>query len=248
MGKLEGYKALVTGATSGIGLGIAKMFLDEGATVIGVGRDFHRTTELGDNFIPFKCDVYYPEQIKAATDFAAEKFDGKLDVLVNDAGRGTYGRIDNFPDDEFDKLFHLILRQYMMFTRNCLPMLKDRPNASIINIASASAMSLDKDQFMYSIAKTGIVKFTQLTAKSNLFVRANCICPGIIKTPIFGFCPPEYPLKEEDFEKFGEVLPCKRIGVPEDIAHLATFLASEDAAYINGANIVVDGGMTTLIT
>lgn len=248
MKRLEGYRAIVTGATSGIGLGITKQFLEDGATVIGIGRDFQRTTELGGNFIPFKCDAFFPEQIKAATDFAAEKFEGKLDILVNNAGRGTYGTIDNFTDDEFDTLFHLILRAPMMFTRNCLPLMQNRPNASILNVASASAMSLDKDQFMYSIAKTGLVKFTQLTAKTHLNLRANCICPGIIETPIFQHCPPEYPLKGDDFKAFGAALPSKRIGQPEDIAKLATFLATEDAVYINGANIVVDGGMTTLIT
>lgn len=72
MGKLEGYKCVITGSTSGIGLGISKKFIEEGATVIGVGRDFHRTTELGDRYIPYKADLYDLDQLKSIFDFAAE--------------------------------------------------------------------------------------------------------------------------------------------------------------------------------
>lgn len=251
MGKMEGYKVLVTGSTSGIGLGITKMFMEEGATVIGLGRDFHRTTELGDKYIPYKCDMYYPDQIKAAFDFAAEKFDGRLDVLVNAAGRGTYGNIENFDLDEWDENFHLIVRAYMLTTKYAMPLLRKSPVANIVNIASASGHCNDAAQFMYSIGKSAVIKFTQITAKQNTWLRANSISPGIVDTPIFQWCTPEVKEMfdyENHFKKFADILPCKRVGVPEDIARIALLFASKDGEYINGTDIVVDGGITAWTT
>ena len=120
MGKLEGYKCVITGSTSGIGLGISKKFIEEGATVIGVGRDFHRTTELGDRYIP---------QGRPTTSISSnpyltsprKKFDGALDVLVNCAGRGTYGTIENFELPEWEENFHLIMRAYQFTTKYAIP-------------------------------------------------------------------------------------------------------------------------------
>ncbi|MBR0374106.1 MAG: SDR family oxidoreductase [Mogibacterium sp.] len=250
MGKLDGYKVLVTGSTSGIGLGITKKFISEGATVVGLGRDFHRTTELGEQYIPCKCDMYDPAQIKAAFEFASEQFDGRLDVLVNCAGRGTYGAIDNFEPEEFDENFYLLVRAYMLTTRYAIPLLKQSPVANIVNIASASGHVLDVGQFMYSLSKTSIIKFTKLTAKTNPWLRANSISPGIIKTPIFNYCNEEMKKAfdlENDFAAFAQMFPCKRVGEPEDIARVALLFASKDGEYINGTDILVDGGMVAYL-
>ena len=249
MGKLEGYKVVITGATSGIGLGIAKKFIEEGATVIGVGRDFHRTTELGEKFIPYKADLYNLDQLKSIFDFAAEKYDGVLDVLVNCAGRGTYGTIENFELDEWEENFHLIMRAYQFTTKYAIPLMRNSKCPSvpnIINIASTSGHGDDAMQWMYCLGKASVIKFTRLTAKQNHWLRANSISPGIIDTPIFQWCTPEVKEMfdyENNFEKFKPLFPCKRIGVPEDIANVALLFASKDGEYIDGTDITIDGGL-----
>jgi len=249
MGKLEGYKAIITGATSGIGLGIARKFMEEGATVIGVGRDFHRTTEFGEQFIPYKADLYDLDQLKSIFDFAAEKFNDSLDILVNCAGRGTYGTIENFELDEWEENFHLIMRAYQFTTKYAIPLLRNSTCPSvpnIINIASTSGHGDDAMQWMYCLGKQSVIRFTRLTAKQNHWLRANSISPGIIDTPIFEYCTPE--VKEifdyaNHFEKFAQIYPCKRVGVPEDIARVALLFASKDGEYINGTDITIDGGL-----
>ena len=108
---LKNYIVMITGATSGIGLATTKEFLDQGATVIGIGRNFSRTKDLGENFLPFKCDVTDEEQIKAAVAFAKEKF-GRMDSLICNAGSAIVGTVE----ESLSGLFN-----YMCCTRRCLP-------------------------------------------------------------------------------------------------------------------------------
>ena len=247
MKKFEGYKCLVTGATSGIGLGITQELLGEGAIVVGIGRNFEQTKSLGDKFIPFTCDVYDPEQIKAACAFAGEKFGGTLDVLINNAGRGYYAKIDTVEPEEFDEGFHLLLRAPILFTRYCCEMMKSSKNPNIVNISSVSGMFLYSGEFLYTLAKTALIKFTMMTQKELTYLRCNCISPGIIDTPIFQYATEEV-RNNFDFDTVAASLPAKRIGKPADIAKLVSFIISEDGSYLCGANIVSDGGFIVLCT
>ncbi|OPX94709.1 MAG: 3-oxoacyl-(acyl-carrier-protein) reductase FabG [Pelotomaculum sp. PtaB.Bin104] len=243
MAKLHGYKALVTGASSGIGLGIAKAFIEEGATVINLDRQSTRQDNLGENFIFCKCDLYNPEEIKKAYEFVNEKFNGSLDILVNSAGLGNYPTIETVTPEQFDEIFHILLRAPMLLTRYCCNLLKKSKNPSIANISSASGLNLDTKQFLYSIAKEGLIKFSRITAKSLTYLRCNCIMPGFIETPIFE----KAPAGMFDLEKVAQMLPVKRMGQPADIANLVVYLSSEDGTYIDGASIVVDGGLVAMM-
>jgi NAD(P)-dependent dehydrogenase (short-subunit alcohol dehydrogenase family) len=128
-------------------------------------------------------------------------------------------------------------------------MLKNSENgiANIINVASISGLINDNGQFLYSVAKSGLIHYTKITQKELNYLRCNCISPGVVETPIFGHIPPEK-AGMFDFEVIENMLPAKRLGQPEDIAKLALFLVSAEGSYIAGANIVIDGGHTVLIT
>lgn len=246
MRQLEGYKCLVTGATSGIGLAISKEFIAQGATVIGVGRKFGAQTEaLGESFIPCKCDLLHMEQIEAAAALAAEKF-GKLDVLVNNAGVGPFIPIDDMTEKDYDDAFMLLLKAPIFMVKHCVELLAKSTNPSIINISADGALMSTPKGFLYSIPKAALVKFTYEMVGDLTGIRSNCICPGIVETPIFERSGYSDDSKKSMFDMATAMMvPAGRTARPAEVAKLCAFLASADATYINGANIAIDGGLTS---
>lgn len=248
----KGYKVVISGATSGIGLATAKKFLAEGATVIGIGRNFENTKDLGPNFIPCKCDVSQYDEIEAACKFIDETFGGELDTFVNNAGAGTHGTVTDYNVEDHLYGMNLLLNAPMQFGRNLYPMLVKAPskNASIVNIASSAGHTISPNLLTYNLAKTAHIRYTHQQAAGMIGVRSNAVCPGFIETPIFGRpgtdMPPE--LVEAQYALVSSMVPLGRIGQPEEVAELIAFLASDEAMYINGANILIDGGLLTVMS
>lgn len=246
----KNYKVVITGATSGIGLATAKKFLDAGATVIGIGRNFDRTAELGDKFIPCKCDVSKPEEVENACKFIDETFGGELDTFVNAAGQGFGIDVKDVTAEIFDLGMHTLLLAPMLFGKNLYPLLLKAPqkNPSIVNISSAASKTIWSDNVIYNLAKNAYVLYSRQQAKGFIGVRCNSVCPGFIDTPIF--MRPGTDLTEEQvaatFQVISQVVPSKRVGQPEEVADLIAFLASTNALYINGADVLIDGGYTTV--
>ncbi|MCD8054335.1 MAG: SDR family oxidoreductase [Lachnospiraceae bacterium] len=246
------YKVVITGATSGIGLATARKFLEEGATVIGIGRNFDATKDLGDRFIPFRCDVSKESEIDAAAKFIEETFGGELDTFVNNAGAGVHSTVKDVDMEEHRKGMDLLLNAPIQFGRNLYPMLLKSPreNGCIVNIASAAGHSISPDLLTYTLAKTAHIRLTEIQAAGFIGVRVNSVCPGYIDTPIFGR--PGTDLPEEAiqaaYDAVSAVLPLGRIGQPEEVAEVIAFLCSEDAMYINGADVRVDGGFTAVVS
>jgi 3-oxoacyl-[acyl-carrier protein] reductase len=150
----QDYKVVITGATSGIGLATARLFIKEGATVIGIGRNFSRTTDLGDRFIPCTCDVRDANAIVKTCEFIGETFGSELDVFVNNAGFGENTTIRDVTVDQFDRCFSLLLRAPMLFAKELYPLLLNAPknNASIINTASAASRTVSSENPLYNLA------------------------------------------------------------------------------------------------
>lgn len=244
------YKVAITGATSGIGLATARLFIGEGATVVGIGRSFDKTKELGDQFIPCSCDVRDPQQIEKACAFIGETFGGELDTFVNNAGFGENTTVRDVTSEQFDRCFALLLRAPMLFGKALYPLLlkSKTNNASIVNTASSASRTCAPDNPLYNLAKNAVVLYTKQQAAGFIGVRANSVSPGFIETPIFerGGVGMDHESVLKMYRQMAYIT-CGRTGKPEEVAELIAFLASEDAKYINGADVLIDGGLMTVV-
>lgn len=259
---LNGYKVLITGATSGIGLATVKEFLAQGATVVGVGRNFSKTEGLGENFIPYRCDVTDEEQVKAVAEFARKRF-GKLDSLICNAGAGIVGNVETVEAADFERGFRLYLLSHAMFTKYCIPLLRKSDNPSITHTASVAAFMIG-DAIPYNVLKAALMNYTRQSAAGllnnnpsdtfgrpkavtpleygdNPYIRVNAICPGLIRTNLM----PDATWDALGTEAALNAIPSRRIGEDWEVAKLFAFLASAKAGFISGATITIDGGWWT---
>lgn len=252
--RFTGKTAVVTGAASGIGKATALRLASEGATVIVADIDEVGGRELaaGSNGkILFKhTDVCNVGDIKALMDFAADETGG-IDILFNNAGAGgARETIDEIDADGWDRTMDLLLRSVAMGIRYAVPHMIGRAGASIINTASVAALSTGMAPTAYSVAKGGVLHLSKLAAGdlAKHKIRVNAICPGFIKTNIFASA---LGIENERraaangmiAEMADHAQPVARGGRPEDIAGTVAFLASDDAAFITGTHILVDGGL-----
>jgi NAD(P)-dependent dehydrogenase (short-subunit alcohol dehydrogenase family) len=239
---LDGNVAIVTGGSTGIGKAIAETYLTHGADVVVSNRteESGRATaeELGCEYV--QCDVSEYGEVEALVEATVEKF-GRLDTIVNNAGIGHAASLEEMSIEDWQRVLRVNLDGVMYGSRAALPHLKET-EGSIVNVASIYGLVAGPGAPAYSAAKGGVVNLTREIAVdyAPANVRANCICPGFVETPMTD----DY-LDQEQFYEFvrGET-PLGRVAQPEEISGLAAFLASDEASYITGANIPVDGGWT----
>ncbi|MFB6080589.1 MAG: SDR family NAD(P)-dependent oxidoreductase [Haloferacaceae archaeon] len=239
---LEGDVAIVTGGSSGIGRAIVERYLDEGAEVVIADVDDDRGATVADDLgCAFEhCDVREYGQVEAVVERTVEEH-GHLDVLVNDAGIASESSLDEMGLDEWRRVIDVDLDGVMHGMRAALPHLEESDGA-IVNVASIYGLVGGKGAAAYSAAKGGVVNLTQQVAidYADRGVRVNSICPGFVDTPMTDDL-----LETERFYKFVQNnTPMDRPARPEEIAPMAAFLASDDASYMTGANVPVDGGWT----
>jgi len=245
---LEGKNALVTGASRGIGRGIAIEMAKQGANIAFTylsSPDKAAALEaelqaLGVKAKGFKSDA---SDFKAAEDLVTgvvAEF-GSLDIVVNNAGITRDNLLMRMTEDQFDEVIRTNLKSVFNVTKACQkPMLKQR-KGSIINISSVVGVKGNAGQANYAASKAGIIGFTKSIALElgSRNIRCNAIAPGFIETEMTGV------LNEDTVKQWREQIPLKRGGTPEDIAQLCIFLGSEMSSYITGQTINVDGGMLT---
>ncbi len=256
--RLENKVAIVTGSTSGIGLETAKLFLNEGARVVISGRreEIGKKLEklLGPKCKFIKCDVLIEEEIcHLITE--SQRLLGGVDIVFNNAGAPDFVR--NIEDISYEKItqsLNLLLTSVIIGTREAARIMKERGSGSIINTASIAGHWGGCGGSVYSAAKAGVIHFSKVTALelARYSVRINSISPGAIITEIFGV---GQKLKGESLEKsdkylketdsFKDFQPIPRAGLPEDIANLALFLASNESSFVTGQDFLVDGGLTS---
>ena len=255
MFSLDGKVAIITGATSGIGLSMAEKFVEAGARVVIAGRRRPEGEALAKRLgkaARFKqTDVTIESEMKALIQDAVSGF-GRLDCVVNNAGGpAPVGSIESIPVDGFDAGMALLCRSVMLGMKHAAPILRKQRSGSIINIGSVAGNRAGLSSSMvYSMAKAGVIHLTKCVAMElgEVGVRVNCISPGGIATGIFGKA---LGLPIAEAEKTAEVMkaslaklqPIPRAGLPEDIATCAVFLAADEASFINGQDIVIDGGL-----
>lgn len=243
MQKLEHKTVLLTGATSGIGAGCARLFAANGANVALVGRSVEKGRALeseihaaGDKAKFFPCDVCDETQVREMVDAVAEAFGG-IDILMNNAGVMLPSmEIERMPVEEWRKTFDINITGYFLITRYAKPYLL-KSKGVILNNASIAGLQYYAvgRSYAYSASKAAVIQFSRQMAKNygGNGIRVNCICPGIIDTPILG---------DRDHRVYAERIPLGKVGTSEDVAKAALFLVSDDAAYLTGVVLPVDGG------
>lgn len=245
---MAGRNVLITGAGSGIGRATAHLFADEGANVAVTDVDGGRAKrvaeeidEAGGSAWHEKLDVSQPEQIEAVTKAAAEALGG-IDILVNNAGISVHIAIDGGGCEEaWGRALDVLLTAQTRMVRAALPWLRKAEGGRIINVASTEGVGATPAISPYTAAKHGVIGLTRSLAvelgKEGMTV--NCVCPGPIRTGM------TQPIPEEAKAKFARRrVPLARYGEPEELAHGIVSLALPASSYINGAVLVIDGGMT----
>jgi NAD(P)-dependent dehydrogenase (short-subunit alcohol dehydrogenase family) len=256
MGRLDGKVAVITGATSGIGLSTAEIFVAEGAKIVIAGRRAAEgealAARLGANCLFRQTDVTVEEQMRGLIDHAVAKF-GRIDCLFNNAGGPAQtGGIEGLDAARFDAAMATLLRSVMLGMKHAAPHMRRQGTGSIINNGSiAGRLAGFSSSIVYSAAKAAVVHLTKCVAMElgEAGIRVNSISPGVIATGIFGKA---LGLSVEDAEKtpgkmreiYKTAQPIQRAGLPEDIAHAAVFLASDESSFINGHDLVIDGAIT----
>jgi len=234
---LKGKIALVTGASKGIGLEIAKLFSEKGATVIGT---YNTTFQENNEIDYYKIDITNSEAVNEFYKKIIEKYK-RIDILVNNAGITADALTKKMTDDMFEKVIRTNIMGTFNVTRLVGPHMQENKSGSIINIASIVGVYGNIGQANYAASKSGIIGMTHTWAKEFAMkegnVRVNAIAPGYTMTDMLKTVP------EELLEKFKGMTLLKRLGEPKDIANLALFLASDLSSYITDEVININGGM-----
>jgi NAD(P)-dependent dehydrogenase (short-subunit alcohol dehydrogenase family) len=243
--KLREKVAFITGFGSGLGEAIAALFAREGAAIIGTstteskGQNTAARIEKEGGRVLFRAgDVSRTGQMKSLVDEGVTRFGG-LDILVNSAGVRTNGSITEITEEQWDRTLAVNLKGVFVVSRLAIPEMIKRGGGVIINIGARSGIAGQAGRAAYCASKGGMITLTEAMAMDHARdkIRVNCICPGPTRTPMVDTSTPE------KLARYATRVPVGRIGEPEDIAHAALYLASDEASMITAAILPVDGGM-----
>ena len=250
MMKLENKVAIITGSTRGIGRATAKLFAAEGAKVVVVGTN----AELGENCVAeiktdggeavfCKTDVTSEESLSALVKVALDTY-GRIDILVNNAGvGGSTANMNDITMDEWDKVLATNLTAPFMLCKKVIPIMEEQGSGAIVNIASMASTGAGRGGLAYTSAKHGLLGLTRQMSLDHgrTGVRINAVLPGPIETDMIArvLAIPQHPVCMKI-----KMSPAARAGRPEEVAQAVVFLASDDASFIHGAALAVDGGYT----
>jgi NAD(P)-dependent dehydrogenase (short-subunit alcohol dehydrogenase family) len=250
--RLSGKVALITGGGTGIGRAIALAFAREGASLALAGRRLDKLKEVvgevknqGGVAKTVECDVTRAKDAERAVMEAAKQF-GKLNVLVNNAGTLSVSTVDNISEEEWDRVMTVNVKGPFLMSRAALKEFRKAGGGAIVNIGSVLGLVAMQNRAAYCASKGGVTLLTKAMALDHAHenVRVNCICPSIVETDLVKglFNDTE---QGKALRKAREgTIPLGRFGKPMDVAELAVFLASEESAWITGAAIPLDGGLT----
>jgi 2-keto-3-deoxy-L-fuconate dehydrogenase len=252
MFSLQKKSVVITGGGSGIGRAISTLFAQQGASVnilelnhFAAEETVNQILSSGGKAVSYICDI--ANQAKVIEIFQEI---GQIDILINNAGIAHIGNLENTSEIDFERIFQVNVKGAYNCLYVAVPMMKTQGSGVILNMASVAATVGIKDRFAYSMSKGAILSMTLSVAKDYLQdnIRCNCISPARVHTPfVDGFIEKNYPKnKEEMFEKLSASQPIGRMGKPEEIAHLALYLCSDEAGFVTGCDYPIDGGFIRL--
>lgn len=246
MSKLTGKTAIITGASRGIGAAIARRFAEQGANIVvnysgsqekaeAVVREIEQT---GAKAIAVKANVADAAEVKVMIDAAMEQF-GSIDILVNNAGITRDNLMMRMKEDEWDDVINTNLKGVFLCTKAVTRQMMKQRHGRIVNIASIVGVMGNAGQANYVAAKAGVIGLTKTTARelASRGITANAVAPGFITTDM------TEKLGEDVQKSMLSQIPLARFGAPEDVANAALFLASDEASYVTGQTLNLDGGM-----
>ncbi|MEG3768453.1 SDR family oxidoreductase [Alteromonas sp. 14N.309.X.WAT.G.H12] len=249
-------QSVVTGGGSGIGYAICKALASLGHKVIVLDLDEAAAAETAEEITreggvakAYAVDVANHDNVQQV--FAAITADNRaVDVLVNNAGVGSIGTLEQTSEDELDRVYKVNVKGVYNCSLAAVPSMKAQQRGIIINMASVASSVGIADRFAYSMSKGAVLTMTYSIAKDYLDygIRCNCVAPGRVHTPfVDGYLAKNYPDNQQEmFEKLSKTQPIGRMGKPVEVAALVKFLCSEEAAFITGTNFPIDGGFVTL--
>jgi meso-butanediol dehydrogenase/(S,S)-butanediol dehydrogenase/diacetyl reductase len=249
MGRLQGKVALITGASSGIGGACALRFAAEGASIAGFDvaepaeEHWTKIAASAPRADFQQVDVRDEAAVETAVARVAERF-GRIDVLVNAAGVSTAGAVDAVDAAEWDRVLDINLKGTFLVSKHVVRGMMERHSGSIIHLASVEGLEGVQQQAAYNASKGGVVLLTRNMAVDygHLGIRVNCLCPGLIETPMTSMLWMDE--LREIRDRFIDLHMLKRAGRPEEVAAAALFLASDEASFVTGHALVVDGGFS----
>lgn len=249
MDRLEGRRAIVTGAGAGIGRAIALRLAAEGARVALADVDEEAAkkvaSEIEGETLVRRTDVTRADEVEALVASTVEVWDG-LDVMVNNAGVGVAATVVDTTEQDYERVMDVCVRGTLLGMKYAIPAISESGGGSVINMSSVAALVGIADRAVYSAAKGAILSLTRAAAIDHVEegVRVNCIAPGTVDTPWIDRITSGYDDPEEARAKMQARQPHSRFVTPEEIAAMAAYLASDEAASCIGACMIVDGGVT----
>jgi NAD(P)-dependent dehydrogenase (short-subunit alcohol dehydrogenase family) len=255
--RLDGKVAIVTGGGAGIGRAIALLFAEQGANLVVLevdetaGEQVVREIQAGGGEARcLVCDVSKLEMVKQVVQQAYDQY-GKIDILVNNAGIAHVGNIESTSEADLDRIYNVNVKGVFNCTQAVIATMVRQGGGVIVNLASIASKIGLKDRFAYSMSKGAVLTMTLSTAIDYIDknIRCNCVCPGRVHTPfVDGYIKKNYPGREEEiFKTLSEYQPLGRMGKPEEIAASILYLCSDEAAFVTGSALAIDGGVSSLI-
>ncbi len=253
---LQNKIAVITGGGSGIGKAISECFAAQGAVVcilelneVAANDTLNAIKEKGGIAICVGCNVKQQAEVIKAFQEIIKQFK-VIDILVNSAGIAHIGRLDTTTEADFEKIFQVNVKGTYNAMYAVIPQMLKQQKGVILNVASIAATLGIADRFAYSMSKGAVLSMTLSVARDYIKegIRCNSISPARVHTPfVDGFINANYPGKEDEmFEKLSKIQPIGRMGQPTEIAHLALYLCSDEAAFVTGSDYLIDGGFTKL--
>ena len=245
--KLEGKVAIITGATAGIGRACALRFAAEGAKVVAAGRNAEKGASVveeikaaGGEAIFVQTDMKKEADMDNLLAKAVEAY-GKIDILYNNAGIAYSAPLAQYDQVKFDEILEVNLRSPYLMCKKAMPYLVETKGC-VLNTSSISGLKAQHNGYAYNASKTALIRITEILALefAPVGVRCNAICPGVTKTDILDTVAPE------QLKQLAAAIPMGRLGEPDEIAKASVFMVSDDASYMTGQSIAIDGGYCSM--